>query len=189
MAFFPVFSKKKTEDRVTEQNQKKYFNSEASCSEGLTSGEKSTLKDNSKKKNSFVYHHTVSIGDTNITRSVYFTRYLEWLGYAREAMLIDTVDPSEIVSGEIVLVTKNTAIAYLKEFDLYDKVELHVTTGKLTPSTVQLCFRYIHAQTQELYAVAKQLIELLRNKKILQKKKTKISNIQYCHSESRALYY
>jgi putative ABC transport system permease protein len=32
-------------------------------------------------------------------------------------------------------------------------------------------------------------IELLRNKKILQKKKTKISNIQYCHSESRALYY
>ncbi|RWX51032.1 hypothetical protein VU01_12252 [Candidatus Electrothrix marina] len=32
-------------------------------------------------------------------------------------------------------------------------------------------------------------LELLRNKKILQKKKTKTSNIQYCHSESRALYY
>ncbi|XCN74908.1 MAG: acyl-CoA thioesterase [Candidatus Electrothrix aestuarii] len=136
MAFFPTFSTEKKLKVSNETNPKKYVN----------------------KLSSFIYHHTVSIGDTNITRSVYFTRYLEWLGYAREAMLINTVNPSEIVSGEIILVTKNTAIAYLKEFDLYDKVELHVTTGKLTASTVQLCFRYIHAEKQELYAVAKQLI-------------------------------
>ncbi|HIJ79481.1 MAG: thioesterase family protein [Desulfobulbaceae bacterium] len=104
------------------------------------------------------YQHIVSIGDTDITRNVYFTKYLEWLGYAREAMFLSKVSPDKILSGKIVMVTKNTAIAYLQEYQLYDTANLFVTMSKVSRTSAKLFFRYFNQELDRLCAVAKQLI-------------------------------
>jgi acyl-CoA thioesterase FadM len=106
----------------------------------------------------FEYRHIVCIGDTNITRSVYFTKYQEWMGYARERMVLENLSVEDVIGGDTILVTKSTAVAYLREFSLYDEALVLITIGRVTPTTSVLCYRIVEEKSGELYAVAKQLI-------------------------------
>ena len=123
-----------------------------------------TLGDNDS---SFSWRHRVSIGDTNITRSVYFPKWIEWLGYAREAMIVDTIGQKAIdaIKGEeFILVTQKTAIANLREYELYDMARLELTIAHYTYGSVRLCCRFFNDNTNELYGVAKQIILLVSKK-------------------------
>ena len=106
----------------------------------------------------YTYRHRVSIGDTNIMRSVYFTRYLEWIGHAREEMMLSHVPAELLKGGEIILITRSTAISYLKEFDLYDIAEVSVTIGGVRPASGTLYYRIGNGDTGELMAACQQRV-------------------------------
>lgn len=107
----------------------------------------------------FIFEKTVYLGNTNMFGNVYFARYFDWQGEAREAFFQKTVPESlDLFKSGIKFVTIEAFIKYNKETLVFDEVLIKVSAGNFKTTTLDLVFTYLNKKTGELIATGKQKI-------------------------------
>ncbi len=101
----------------------------------------------------FEHHLTVTLGDTDHTQAVYFTRFFEWQGVVRELWVLRAVAHSErhLLEG-LVLLTRSASCDYHRKLKLFDPVVCRMQIRNLRQASSDLVFRFHHAITGELHA-------------------------------------
>ena len=107
----------------------------------------------------FIFEKTVYLGNTNMFGNVYFARYFDWQGEAREAFFSKTVPGSSLLfKSGIKFVTIEAYIKYNKETVVFDEVVIKVRAENFKITTFDLIFTYLDKKTRELVATGKQRI-------------------------------
>ncbi len=104
---------------------------------------------------SLVFEHrtVVTLGDTDHTQAVYFTRFFEWQGATRELWVLQAVAQSEQHLREgLVLITRSASCDYHQKLKLFDPVICRMQIRNLRQASSDLVFRFFHAVTGELHA-------------------------------------
>jgi enediyne biosynthesis thioesterase len=100
--------------------------------------------------------HVVTFEDTNVVGNVHFVRYLSWQGRCRELFLRDRApEVLAAVRDGLALVTLRCACEYAAELELGDEVEVRMSLGRLTRSTVDLDFAYVRVSGEAPAVIAR----------------------------------
>lgn len=121
----------------------------------------SKIKETPNKKigNKFIFRRRVYLSDTNAQGNVYFAKYFEWQGDAREEFFRSAVPIHEsFFSAGYRLLTVEASLEYKGEAKLYDEVEITVTVGWIKRASAELRFVFSNAGTAKTIAVGKQII-------------------------------
>lgn len=103
------------------------------------------------RKDEFVFEKTVYLADTNAEGNVYFAKYLEWQGTAREEFFRRNVpEHMKILSSGIRLITANAWMVYHSECRLFDEVKIEVKTSNLKGLSLELVFTFTNETTGKL---------------------------------------
>lgn len=105
----------------------------------------------------FVFEKVVYLSDTNAEGNVYFAKYYEWQGHAREEFY-RRFFPVDIWKSGLKLITVNASMDYKKETFLYDEVSIEVKIANIKHMSLELLFRYINKKNDALIALGKQCI-------------------------------
>jgi enediyne core biosynthesis thioesterase len=108
-------------------------------------------------KEKFIFEKTVYLGDTNAEGNVYFSRYFEWQGQAREAFY-KKYFPIEIWNTGLKIITVNALIEYKKEAYLFDEISIEIQLRNLKQASAEMIFTYIKKNTGELVATGLQKV-------------------------------
>lgn len=123
----------------------------------IPSKKESTQKEIIKKQ--FIFQKRVYLSDTNAQGNVYFAKYFEWQGDAREEFFRSAVPIHEsFFSAGYRLLTVEASLEYKGEAKLYDEVEITVTVGWIKRASAELRFVFSNAGTAKTIAVGKQII-------------------------------
>lgn len=96
----------------------------------------------------FVFEKRVYLSDTNALGSVYFARYFELQGMAREEFFrLNVSDHMEIMNSGIKLVTKNAWMVFEHEAHLFEEVQIRVQTADIKTMSLELVFTFINKET------------------------------------------
>jgi len=107
----------------------------------------------------FIYEKTVYLGSTNMFGNVYFARYFDWQGEAREAFFNETLPGSlDMLKSGIKFVTIEAYIKYEKETIVFDKILIKVRVENFKTTTFDLIFTYLNKKTGDLIATGRQKI-------------------------------
>jgi YbgC/YbaW family acyl-CoA thioester hydrolase len=107
----------------------------------------------------FVFEKTAYLHDTNIFGNVYFARYFEWQGMAREEFFRQVMpNIQQFLKSGIRLVTIEASMQYKKEVTLFDQVLIKLTVDNLKISTFDLIFTFVNKNTNDVIATGKQKI-------------------------------
>jgi acyl-CoA thioesterase FadM len=107
----------------------------------------------------FIFEKVVYLGDTNMFGNVYFARYFDWQGEAREAFFNKTVPDSLIIfKSGIKFVTIEASIKYNKEAIVFNEILIKVKAENFKITTLDLVFTYLDKKTGELIAIGRQKI-------------------------------
>lgn len=111
------------------------------------------------KRDRFSINMTVFLKDTNAEGNVYFARYFDWQGMAREAFFRQLLGESVAVftSGQLRLITVDAAIHFRHELRLFDEVVIRVQPTNTRHTSVDLLFSYLKTNGEEI-ATGKQTI-------------------------------
>jgi len=110
-------------------------------------------------KKQFIFQKRVYLSDTNAQGNVYFARYFEWQGNAREEFFRSAVPIHELFfSAGYRLLTVEASLEYKGEAKLYDEVEITVMVGWIKRASAELKFVFSNAETGKTIAVGKQII-------------------------------
>jgi len=113
------------------------------------------------KREKFSISLTVFLKDTNAEGNVYFARYFEWQGMAREAFFRKLLPGPAIkvfMNGTLRLITVEASIQLVHELRLYDEVDIRVRPLNVRHTSVDLEFSYAKNPDGETIAVGKQTI-------------------------------
>ena len=103
----------------------------------------------SKKK--FVFNKIVYLCDTNAEGNVYFAKYFEWQGQAREEFVkINVPTLLSILQSGIKLITYEAYASFKKETILYDEILIEIKTKNIKKLSLDLVFIYTNKKTGEL---------------------------------------
>lgn len=116
-------------------------------------------KEFTHQKKKFVFRKRVYLSDTNAQGNVYFARFFEWQGEAREEYLrVAVPDHEHLFKAGLRLLTVEAAAEYKGEARLYDDIEIVMSVPWIKRASFQLNFDIMKAQTNQSLAVGKQLI-------------------------------
>ena len=117
----------------------------------------------------FIFEKVVYLGNTNLFGNVYFARYFDWQGEAREALFNKTVPESlSLFKSGIKFVTIEASIKYNKETTIFDEILIKVKAENFKVTTLDLIFTYINKKTDDVIATGKQRIGFVdSNNKII----------------------
>lgn len=121
----------------------------------------SKIKENPTRKigNKFIFRRRVYLSDTNAQGNVYFAKYFEWQGDAREEFFRSAVPIHEsFFSAGYRLLTVEASLEYKGEAKLYDEIEITITVGWIRRASAELKFIFSNAETGNTIAVGKQII-------------------------------
>ena len=105
----------------------------------------------------FVFHKRAFLKDTNAEGNVYFARYTEWQGEAREDFLRQAVpDHMAVIQSGIKMITAHSWVKYENETFLFDEVLIEIRTVSLKKMSMELGFTYINKQTNKVLAIGGQ---------------------------------
>lgn len=108
-------------------------------------------KDNPMQRDSFTFEKTVYLGDTNAEGNVYFTKYFDWQGMAREEFFKRNVsNHMEIIVSGIRLITTNAWMVYYSECKLFDLIQVEVNTASLKRLSLELIFTFKNQSAKKL---------------------------------------
>jgi enediyne core biosynthesis thioesterase len=107
----------------------------------------------------FIYEKTVYISDTNVEGNVYFARYFEWQGEAREE-LFRRFFPVSLIEAGFKLITVNASSEFKNSAYLYDEIMIEVFMSNIKRLSVQLNFKLTNKKTRKLIALGSQKIAL-----------------------------
>lgn len=129
--------------------------------------DKAGLKKEAPKRK-FTFLKRVYLSDTNAQGNVYFARFFEWQGEAREEFFRVAVPIHDaFFASGYRLITVEASLEYKGEAALYDEVEIEVKVHWLRRASSELGFRYINTKTGECLAVGKQVIACAKEGKIV----------------------
>lgn len=98
----------------------------------------------------YVYHHVVTLDETNAVGNVYFAHFLHWQGHCRERFLAShapgTLDA--LRSGELALVTVSCDMDYYAECFGLDEVQVRMTLGGRAGNRMMMLFEFFRGQVQ-----------------------------------------
>ncbi|MFA5894000.1 MAG: acyl-CoA thioesterase [Candidatus Margulisiibacteriota bacterium] len=107
----------------------------------------------------FVFEKTAYLHDTNLFGNVYFARYFEWQGMAREEFFRQVMpNIQQFLKSGIRLVTIDASMQYKKEVTLFDQVLIKLAVDNLKISTFDLIFTFVNKNTNDVIATGKQKI-------------------------------
>jgi len=99
----------------------------------------------------FIFEKVVYLTVTNAEGNVYFARFFEWQGMAREEFFRQNVpDHLEIIGSGVRLITANAWMTYHSECRLFDVANIRVNTANLKPASLELIFTFLKKGTGEL---------------------------------------
>lgn len=105
----------------------------------------------------FVFHKRVYLTDTNAEGNVYFARYFDWQGQAREDFFRQAVpDHMEILGSGTKLITVHAWLKYEHESHVFDEISIHIRTISLKKMSMELEFTYINDATGKIIAIGGQ---------------------------------
>ena len=105
----------------------------------------------------FVFSKRVFLTDTNAEGNVYFARYFEWQGMAREDYFRQAVpNHMAIMQSGTKLITVHAWLRYESETHLFDEVLIKVQTTVLKKMSMELSFTYVNKQTGQRIATGSQ---------------------------------
>ena len=105
----------------------------------------------------FLFSKTVFLTDTNAEGNVYFARYFEWQGMAREDFFRKAVpNHMEILRSGTRLITVHAWLKYEHELHLFDEIEIKIRTTSLKKMSMELEFTYLNKQTNQVVAIGGQ---------------------------------
>jgi len=107
----------------------------------------------------FTFQKTVYLTDTSSFGNVYFARYFDWQGMAREEFFRCIVeDYQKLFQSNIKFVTIEANVKYYHEAILFDEVLIKVKPENIRTTTFDLIFTYINKSTDILIAEGKEKI-------------------------------
>ena len=115
------------------------------------------------KDNAFYYEFIVTLKDVNLYGTVYFSRYFEWQGIARELYFATADNFQEILTGAI-LITKYAWNDYIKHIHVFDHLVCKVQNRNIKRCSYEVVFTFTNKKTNEVVAVAGQTICFADNK-------------------------
>lgn len=107
----------------------------------------------------YQYIHTVTIGETNVFKNVYFDTIIKLQGTVRELWVKDNVEnlKATLDSG-LILITKTVHCDYKKDFFLYDEILCEMQISELKTALAKITFNFFHNQTRKSHAEGWQII-------------------------------
>ena len=91
----------------------------------------------------FVFEKRVYLTDTNAEGNVYFSRFFDLQGIAREEFFRQNVlDHMEIMQSGTRLITTNAWMVYQHEAHLFDEIAVQVQTANLKQMSLELVFTF-----------------------------------------------
>ena len=113
--------------------------------------------DTEQTRREFVVRKRVYLTDTNAEGNVYFARYFDWQGQAREDFLRQAVpDHMEILRSGTKLITVHAWLKYEHESYVFDEISVHIRTVSLKKMSMELEFTYINEATGKIIAIGGQ---------------------------------
>lgn len=112
------------------------------------------------KKGTFAYVTKVLLGDSSLFGNVYFAKYFEWQGKAREAFFQHFMgsDFHSFIQQGIKLITVEAYHRFKHETQAFEELSVLVSATAVTPATVKLQFRFFNNRTKTLLGEGKQTI-------------------------------
>jgi len=99
----------------------------------------------------FEFDKTVYLCDTNAEGNVYFARFFDWQGMAREEFFRRNVsNHMYILQSGVRLITVNAWMIYQNECNLFDRVTVQVNTANLKQASLELMFTFVNSTTRKL---------------------------------------
>lgn len=107
----------------------------------------------------FIFRRRVYLSDTNAQGNVYFARFFDWQGDAREEFFRSAVPIHEsFFSAGYRLLTVEASLEYKGEAKLYDEIEITVSVGWIRRASAELKFIFSNVETKKPIAIGKQII-------------------------------
>lgn len=135
---------------------------------------------------SFDYETTITIGDTDLMKAVYFAHFFKLQGIVRELWVLNAVPNSRRHLAEgLVLITKSASCEYHRNIHLFDRVVCKMQIRNLRAASSELVFRFYHAITGELHAEGLQKVAFMRADGRLCRMPTdfRVAALRYAESE------
>lgn len=105
----------------------------------------------------FDFYKRAYLKDTNAEGNVYFARYFEWQGEAREDFFRQAVpDHMAILQSGTKLITVHSWLKYEHETYLFDEIIIQIQTLSLKKLTMELGFTYLNKNNGKIIAVGGQ---------------------------------
>jgi len=116
----------------------------------------------------YVYKTTITFGDTDLFRSVYFLNYLKIAGIVRELWVRDCVPNfNHHLDNGLLLITRNVSCDYIKPLFVFDMIRCEMTVERLRITSAELVFSFYKEGSDDLHAVGRHKIVLAdRNQKL-----------------------
>jgi len=110
---------------------------------------------------SYNYRLTATISDTNMEGNVYWTRFCEWFGKARELFLIsllpDGVNVAEFLKSQrIAIITCDVYMKFLKPVYFTDRIVVKINTDNFGKCSVVIVVTIVNEDTEEVVAIGRQ---------------------------------
>ncbi len=99
----------------------------------------------------FFFKKRIYLLDTNAEGNVYFARFFELQGMAREEFFRQNVSDSlAIMQSGAKIITKNAWMVYEHEGHLFDEIGVQVQTASLKAMSLELIFTFTNEATKEI---------------------------------------
>ncbi len=109
----------------------------------------------------YVYKTTITFGDTDLFRSVYFLNYLKIAGVVRELWVRDCVPNFDRhLEDGLLLITRNVSCDFIKPLFVFDVIRCEMTVERLRITSAELVFHFYKDNTDELHAMGRHKIVL-----------------------------
>ncbi len=109
------------------------------------------------KDNAFYYEFVVTLKDVNLYGTVYFARYFEWQGVARELYFATAENSQQILSGAL-LITKYAWNDYIKHIHVFDQIVVKIQNRNIKRCSYEVIFTFFNKKTNEVVARGGQTI-------------------------------
>jgi len=114
-------------------------------------------RDEGMFKKKFIFEKTVYLGDTNAEGNVYFTKYFDWQGQAREEFYKRHF-PINVWQSGIKLITVEALMEYKHESFLFDEILIEIKIANVKNMSLDLMFIFTNKKTGQLIGNGKEKI-------------------------------
>jgi enediyne core biosynthesis thioesterase len=98
----------------------------------------------------YVYHHVVTLDETNAVGNVYFAHFLHWQGHCRERFLADHAPGAlaALSAGQLALVTVSCDMEYYAECFGLDTLDVRMTLAAQSGHRIGMHFEFVRGGEQ-----------------------------------------